>query len=94
MVRVPVCCSEVAHGVRCVSQARMDASVGFLGVTRPGRDLLLLPPLKAGCFRVQITFCTSETNKQNNSNVFVLSFTAFFKDSTWVRRSQALTRGI
>lgn len=52
MVRVPVCSSEVAHGVRCVSQAWMDACVGLLGITGAGRHLFLLPSFKAGCFGV------------------------------------------
>lgn len=51
MVRVPVCYSEVAHRVRCVSQAWMNSCVGLLGVTG-ARHLFFLPSLKAGCFGV------------------------------------------
>ena len=55
-VRVPVCCSEVAHGVRCVGQAGVAPRV-LLGVTGAPGHLLLLPSLKAGCFRVQVPLC-------------------------------------
>lgn len=57
MVRVPLCCSEVTHGVRCVSQTRMNSCVGLLGIAGASRHLLLLPSLQAGCFGVQIPLC-------------------------------------
>lgn len=56
-VRVPVCYSEVAHRVGCVSQAWMDPCVGLLGITGAPGHLFLLPSLKAGCFGVQIPLC-------------------------------------
>ena len=56
-VRVPVCFSEVAHGVGSVSQAWMDPCVALLAITRAARHLFLLPSLKAGCFGVQIPLC-------------------------------------
>lgn len=49
---VPVSCSEVAHGVGCVGQARMDSRVTLRGVTGAAGHFLLLPSLKAGCFGV------------------------------------------
>lgn len=57
MVRVPVRYSEMAHGVRCVSQTWMDPCVGLLAITGPTRHLFLLPSLKAGRFGVQISLC-------------------------------------
>lgn len=57
MVKVPACSSEVTHGVRRVSQARVNSCVGLLGIARASRHLLLLPPLQAGCFGVQIPLC-------------------------------------
>lgn len=55
---VPVCSSESAHGVGCVGEAGVDPMVGLLVPRDPmARHLLLLPPLKAGCFGVQIPLC-------------------------------------
>lgn len=66
-MRVPVCYSEVAHWVRCVSQAWMDPCVGLLGITRATRHFFLLPSLKAGCFGVQIPLCGfRETDRDLN----------------------------
>lgn len=63
-VQVPVCSSEVTHGVRCVSQTRMNSCVGLLGVAGAGGHLLLLPPLQAGCFGVQIPLCGSKDTER------------------------------
>lgn len=57
MVKVPVCSSEVTHGVGCVGQTRMNSCVGLLGIAGASRHLLLLPSLQAGCFGVQIPLC-------------------------------------
>lgn len=67
MVRaVPVCSSEVTHGVRGVSQTRMNARVGLLGISGARRHLLLLPSLQAGCFGVQVPLCGfNETQKES-----------------------------
>lgn len=62
-VQVPVCSSEVTHGVRCVSQT-MNSCVGLLGVAGAGGHLLLLPPLQAGGFGVQIPLCGSKDTER------------------------------
>lgn len=64
-VKVPVCSSEVTHGVRRVSQTRMDSCVGLLGIARASRHLLLLPSLQAGCFGVQIALCGFKDTERN-----------------------------